>query len=516
MFQLSRRHPISLRVKVIIALLIIQAVMITLFVWSMVQDEHHLIEETAKETYLLFAQTLAMTCQEEIRLKNLEALDEWVSYTGAQESIEYVLIQDARDVVIACTGDKHLGARLTDAVSENANRATKPLIQEAHTPDGLLHGSGHLFDIAVPISDQAQRVGTVRVGISTKALNQRVIAGSRRGLRLIVVPVIIASALLLFVDWKFRGALRKLIGVTQQMASGDLSQRVHIKTGDELQTLGDSFNRMAQALKRSQGELAEWSHELENRVEERTLALKQAQAQLIQSEKLAALGELVGNISHEINNPVGIILSRIEMMRLEAQDAVQAPRNATLPQLFMKHLDVLDKHARRIADTTRGLLTFSRRSSDEFAPTDVNAVLKETIALIERQLKNANIALNMEFTPNLPFTMANMNQLGQVFLNLFNNARDAMPDGGTLRIRTAVRDAHTIEVRVEDTGVGIRAEHLDRIFEPFVTTKEPGKGTGLGLSISYGIIETHGGRIYAESEVGQGTKFIISLPKALG
>ena len=497
----------NMRIKVIVVLLMVQTAMITLFVWSMVQDEHHLIEETAKETYLILAKTLAVTCEAAIRDQNLAALNEWVKYVSEQENIEYVLIQDARNVVIACIGSKNVGDRLIDEISEHANRAIVPLIQEAHgEAEGFLHGSGHLFDLAAPIFDKGQKIGSVRIGISTKTLNQQVIASSRHGIRLIAIALVIASALILFVDWKLRGALRKLIRVTRQMANGDLSQPVDIKTGDELQTLGESFNQMASTLKGSQEELEKWSHELEDRVEERTLALKQAQAQLIQSEKLASLGELVGNIAHEINNPTGIILSRIDVMRLDAQDA------KLLPDSFVGDLSVLEKHARRIANTTRGLLTFARQSSEEFAETDVNAVLRETIALVESQLRKVGIDLQTDFAPHLPLVIGNANQLGQVFLNLFNNARDAMPEGGMLHVETTIGDKQTIKMVVEDTGVGILPEHLNRIFEPFFTTKELGKGTGLGLSVSYGLISAHGGKIRVQSEVGIGTKFIISLP----
>ncbi|MCZ6678183.1 MAG: ATP-binding protein, partial [Candidatus Poribacteria bacterium] len=474
-------------------------------------------EKTAKETYLILAKTLAVACEAAIRDQNLAVLNEWVKHASEQENIEYVLIQDAHNVVIACTGSKHVGDRLTDEISEHANQAIVPLIQEAHgEAEGFLHGSGHLFDLAVPIFDKGQKIGTVRVGISTKTLNQQVVASSHHGLKLIAIAVVIGAVLILFVDWKLRGTLRKLIRVTRQMANGDLSQQVDIQTGDELQTLGDSFNQMAGALKGSQEELEKWSHELEDRVAERTLALKQAQAQLLQSEKLASLGELVGNIAHEINNPIGIILSRIDVMRFDAEERM-GEATKPLPDSFVEDLAVLEKHARRIANTTHGLLTFARQSSEEFAETDVNAVLEETLALVESQLTKVKITLQTDLAPHLPLVMGNGNQLGQVFLNLFNNARDAMSEGGTLHIQTALCEnltpaQQTIKVVVEDTGVGILPEHLNRIFEPFFTTKEPGKGTGLGLSVSYGLISAHGGKIRAQSEVGIGTKFIISLP----
>jgi PAS domain S-box-containing protein len=236
-------------------------------------------------------------------------------------------------------------------------------------------------------------------------------------------------------------------------------------------------------------------------------AYQKSQAQLIQADKLASIGELVGNIAHEVNNPIGVILSRIELMRLDTE-------NQPLPESFLRDLDVIETRARGVANTTRGLLTFARHAPEGFIPTNINAVLNETLALVENQLTKAGIAVERNFAGCLPLIEGNTNQLGQVFLNLFNNARDAMPDGGTLRIQTVADTPQNLSIVIEDTGTGIASEHINRLFEPFFTTKAPEHGTGLGLSIGYGIIQAHGGTIEVESEIGNGAKFIVTLPES--
>ena len=225
-----------------------------------------------------------------------------------------------------------------------------------------------------------------------------------------------------------------------------------------------------------------------------------------QSEKLAALGTLASGIAHEINNPLGIISSRIEVMLLEAE-------TEPLPPSLVDDLLTVHKHAERVARIAQGLLSFSRQSSTEMGIIDLNHVVEDTILLARGQIEKAGITIEMTLAPELPAVRGNANALSQVVLNLLTNARDAMPGGGRVAIVTspAPDEDAAAEIVVSDTGHGMSAETLSRIFDPFYTTKPA--GTGLGLSIVYGIVHDHGGTITAESTPGEGTRFVVRLPK---
>ena len=229
------------------------------------------------------------------------------------------------------------------------------------------------------------------------------------------------------------------------------------------------------------------------------------QEQLIRSEKLKAIGEMYAGLTHEINNPLGIIRSRVELL----QDAAKQHR---LPLEFVKNLDIIHRHGKRIAETINGLLAFARTSL-EMTDTDLNHVINETVALVEKPFFERRIQIERQLSSDLPRISGSPIHLQQVFMNLLNNARDAMPQGGNINLRT-YRNGQYVIAEVEDSGPGIAQEIKDKIFEPFFTTKEVGSGTGLGLSVSYGIMKAHGGDVEVEDARPRGALFRLSLPMA--
>jgi PAS domain S-box-containing protein len=223
-----------------------------------------------------------------------------------------------------------------------------------------------------------------------------------------------------------------------------------------------------------------------------------------QADKLAALGTLSAGIAHEINNPIGIITSRVEVMLLETE-------GEELPAELRKDLEVILRHARRVASITQGLLSFARQSSGVRAAVNLNRVVEEILQLARKDMDRARVHVTLRRDEALPEIVADANAIGQVLLNLLTNARRAMPDGGEITIETAYDPpARSVRLVVRDTGTGITPEVLPKIFDPFFTTKPD--GTGLGLSVSHGIIHDHQGSVDVESQVGKGTTFTVTLP----
>jgi two-component system, NtrC family, sensor kinase len=225
--------------------------------------------------------------------------------------------------------------------------------------------------------------------------------------------------------------------------------------------------------------------------------------QLLQTEKLTSLGLLAAGVAHEVNTPLAVISNYIQM--LAKQIPADDPRQKTIERIV--------KQTFRASEIVNNLLNFSRTGGAEFREVDLNSVLEETLTLVQHPFKTARVNVIKNYTDGLPPVLGSTTRLQQVFLNLFMNARDAMPTGGMLEVRTAAQNG-SVEVEVTDTGTGIPPEHLHRIFDPFFTTKSSGRGTGLGLSVSYGIIKEHAAKVDVRSTPGKGTSFRLEFPVA--
>jgi signal transduction histidine kinase len=235
------------------------------------------------------------------------------------------------------------------------------------------------------------------------------------------------------------------------------------------------------------------------------LELRHQRDVLYQSEKLTALGRLVAGVAHEMNNPLGIISSRIELMLAEAE-------GQSFPAQHLEDLKVVHRNVLRVAGVAQALRTFARQSTGERRPVNLNTVVGETLLLAGKPMSTDNVRIVATLDPALPALLGDVNELQQVLLNLLTNAREAMVDGGEIRIETGPDPDHSGRLRlvVADTGPGIPPGDLPHIFEPFYTTKP--SGTGLGLAVSYGIVQDHLGAIDVQSTPGQGATFVLSFP----
>jgi signal transduction histidine kinase len=286
--------------------------------------------------------------------------------------------------------------------------------------------------------------------------------------------------------------LRQLRDSAEAVGRGDFSHRIDIQSKDELGELAAVFNQMTGNLQKSLAQL-------EKTVE----ILRATQAQLSHSEKLSAVGEFVAGVAHELNNPLTALIGYAELLQMSQ---VSDDDRTSLQRI--------SSSAERCHKIVQSLLSFARQHPPERKLANVNALVDGVIEILIYELRTNNIKVEKELSPQLPRLLLDPHQIQQVFLNIVNNARQAIEAHrarGLIRITTSVA-GHSVRITFQDDGPGISEENLARIFNPFFTTKPVGKGTGLGLSLSYGIIQEHGGSITAASKLGHGTTFIIDLP----
>ncbi len=254
-------------------------------------------------------------------------------------------------------------------------------------------------------------------------------------------------------------------------------------------------------------ELKQYTVELEDKVDQGAATTMKLEQQVLHSEKLAALGRLAAGVAHEINNPLTSISTFAQMLRESAQD-----------EFTQNSLDIINNHIRRITDIVRRMATFSRAGALQIRSISLNDVVNSSLDLMrfDKRMKSS-IRIVLVLDPALPQARLDEGQMSQVFINIILNALDAMPDGGTLTVTTQHgkddRGRDAVMASFADTGVGISPEDVEKIFDPFYTTKEAGKGTGLGLSVSYDIIKRFNGDIKVESTAGKGTVFTVVLPQ---
>lgn len=324
--------------------------------------------------------------------------------------------------------------------------------------------------------------------------------------------ILIALFIYFFTRYFVSKPIRKLVEGTRAVSAMQLDRPIDIETSEELGELSRSFNVMRVRLMQAMDELNQFAQGLETKVEQRTEQLKVAHRKLLHSDRLASLGQLSASVAHEINNPLsGILNLSMLMQRILKEDGIPQKR---IPE-FRNYLAQIVSETSRVGKIVSDLLSFSRQSKLQRAPSDINSIIRMTISLVSHKLELSNVRIEMHLQEPLPPCRCDKSQIQQVVMNVVMNGAEAThaKGGGTVCVATRVlSEGDRVALEVKDNGEGISPENLGKIFDPFFTTKPEGKGVGLGLAVVYGIIQAHGGEVDVKSTVGEGTTFAVTLP----
>lgn len=414
------------------------------------------------------AQNFISNTSYDLYIGNKETVKKAVDVLFQDEDIEYVILADNKGHAI---------------FSDNKDR-TKDTLEFS-------------YPAVLEVLSEKQNLGTLRIGLNLANINQALfeitVSSWIATIAIMIISIILAGILGFYIT----RPIKDLSLAMGKVAEGNLEHKVSIKTKDEIGNLAKSFNAMIEKLKFHEEKLLKAAEEIAIAKER-----QRAQAQLIQIEKLASIGELSSGIAHEINNPLAAVLGYSQLLSSSVKD-----------EQIKGDLKIIEESAIRCKKIVDGLLQFARASKEKTADVNINEVINKALSLLGNQLMLSKIEVNANLLESISPVSLNVPQIEQVFINIINNAKDAMKNGGQFEIKTYEENG-SICVSLKDTGCGIPENIKGRIFDPFFTTKPVGQGTGLGLSISYGIIKSHNGTIEVESKENEGTKFIIKLPAA--
>lgn len=357
-------------------------------------------------------------------------------------------------------------------------------------------------------------LGVLDVTLKLESVDQQLAAVKLQVVSATGVQVLLIGIFIIFFTRHFLSQpIHRLIEAARAVSQMQLDIPIDtMQKSEELGQLASSFEVMRQRLRQALEDLNQFTLSLEGKVQERTQQLKVAHTKLLQTDRLASLGQLAASVAHEINNPIsGVLNLSMLMQRIMTDDGVPKAR----VQEFRKYLALVTTETSRVGRIVSDLLAFSRRSKPQQSNADLNQIITRTLNLISHKLKLNNVEVVPDLAPDLPQIFCDAPQMQQVLVNLLMNGAEATYSRGSgcLKVSTrAAADNRSVIVTITDNGEGIREENLPRIFDPFFTTKPEGKGVGLGLAVLYGIVDAHHGEISVQSNLGVGTTFTLTLP----
>jgi two-component system NtrC family sensor kinase len=400
--------------------------------------------------------------------------------------------------------DPHQRSRIfSNALGKRELAMVTPIYNEASCSNADCHAHPAQLKVlgVLDVTYNLENVDQIVAGIQQRAI-----------LTTTITVFVIGIFVFFFVRTTVHKPIAQLIAGTRALSAMQLDHPVEIKADGEIGELAHSFNSMREQLMKTVNELNELTQSLETKVQQRTEQLKAMNLKLFQSDRLASLGQLAASVAHEINNPIaGVLNLSMLIERIIKADGIPPERIEEV----RRYLTQISSETTRVGRIVGDLLAFSRRSSPQRIPADLNAIIRRTVSIIEHKLNLASVELELQLDENLPKIKCDNSQIQQVIINLVLNASEATHsrDLGKVTVRTAAfTNKGSVRLEVKDNGDGIPKEYLTKIYDPFFTTKGEGKGVGLGLAVVYGIVESHGGDIEVETKVGEGTTFCVDLP----
>jgi two-component system NtrC family sensor kinase len=523
----------SLKFKVSLYLTLVLVAVMMLFVLLLVQQERGEQLRTMVTHMAQLSQVIERSTRYAMLLDEPAIVDKIIEDIGKQDGIQRVRVLRKDGIIAHSNFPPEIGQRV-DKEAEHCSHC--------HEGDKVLteipnHKKWRIFETA----DRQQVLGNMEVirnepSCSTAACHKHAASQSVLGvvdityslgeinqtMRAHVVNMVAVSiGFILLVSLSVGWLLHRMIYVpladlekgAKRLSSGNFERPIPVRGEDEFGSLARSSNALMGALKKSRQELQEWVQTLEHKVNERTQELRLAEAEVARGEKLAAIGQLAAGIAHELNNPLTGVLTFTHLLRKKMPEGSQDAED----------LDLVIRETKRCASIIRRLLDFAREKAPEKELVDLNRLIDETVRFVERSAALQQIEISMQLDADLPPLYVDADLIKQVLMNILVNAQQAIAERGTIIVQSRLHESRSlansgdesvpvVEIAISDTGCGIPKANLQRIFDPFFTSKEVGKGTGLGLSVSYGIVRSHGGEIEVESTVGQGTTFRVYLP----
>ena len=494
LLSLSTLMPTNLGEKFIAVIVVVQFTVMGLVTLVVEKRQRQMILHESQKRARALASNLAALSEGYLLSYNFIKLEQMAEKATEDEDVAYAIVHLHNGQVATYSGHpERQGKTLDDPVSQQALQAAESFIQDITT----MEVGGRGYDVAIPVfvPGGTRKWGTVRLGFSLARAQREVQATTQDLFLLGLVALLLGTGGAILLARRLSKPIQQLVTGVTEVAKGNYYHPMAMTARGEIGFLAQRFEEMREALRLHVTRLdAE-----KQRLERTNALLKATQEQLIQHEKLAAVGKLAAKVAHEVNNPLAIVKTSFQI--LHEKIAWSDPTK--------EELVVIEEEIDRIARIIRHLLDFARPHSNPTA-LQVNEVIRNLIKFVDHDLLAHNIRAVLELAPELPVIQMSRDHLTQVLLNLVKNAQDAMPTGGTLRIKTAPWPGG-VTISVLDEGVGIPETHLNLVFEPFFSTKQDGTGMGLGLAVSYNIIAGYGGSIEVESQPGQGTVFRLVL-----
>jgi two-component system NtrC family sensor kinase len=516
----------SISAKLMACIFVVLIIIFSFFGYFSIRDQRKHLEDAALLSAERQSEVLKRSASRYMLNNDRVGLYELMMNMADQPGMVRIRIMNPQGLISYSTAPEEVGASVdkTAEACYGCHEESKPLTRLNRSDRFRIYRAdgSRLLGIITPIENlpacsnaachahpaSVQILGVLDTNLSLAKVDQSLTRETREMVAYTAVALLAVVFLSgLFVWIVVHNPLQELKTGTERIAGGSLGQQIPVHWQDEAGELAQSFNEMSNRLQLAQEEITAWAHTLEDRVEEKTRELKQAHQHMLQVEKMATIGKMAAVVAHEINNPLSGILTYSKLVKrwIDKNTPISTKQDE-----MKGSLDLIASESKRCGELVQNLLSFSRVSPMNLAWCDLNQVISRCMRLVQHKLDLGGIQLNLELASALPPAHCDPAHIEQVVLAMVINAIDAMPQEGNLWISTRAPDG-VIELIIRDDGIGIPAEHLPHIFEPFYTTKESG-GSGLGLAISQNIVERHGGHIEVNSTVGQGTTFKIVLP----